>query len=77
MITPIFLIHLHPLRARGIFASGIVVSTDANRFIAGGAAGNDDGSDDDAKVYPRFRRSLRLLDKAELENMTENGVDQS
>ena len=30
-----------------------------------------------AEVYPRFCQSLRLLDKAEVENMTENDVDQS
>ena len=30
-----------------------------------------------AEVYPRFRQSLRLPDKAEVENMIENGVDQS
>jgi hypothetical protein len=29
-----------------------------------------------AEVYLRFHQSLRLPDKAEVENMTENGVDQ-
>lgn len=29
-----------------------------------------------AEVYPKFHQSLRLLDKAEAENMIENGADQ-